>query len=153
MTVFTTKALCNNTEIKMITPLPEKNDPLLCNNLFKFYALPIITYFSSESIKKTTYSKCKVRSVERIACFNSCIMLLYSFEHRFAKILWPCERKKYITIGTYKKAGKEWVAGAKVSGYSQCIGKVIAHCQMKPPLSMLISNVYRLSLFSGKRNQ
>lgn len=49
--------------------------------------------FSSESIKmKTTYSKCKVRSVERIACFNSCIMLLYSLEQRLAKILWPCEK-------------------------------------------------------------
>lgn len=49
-----------------------------------------LSYFSSQSIKKTTYSKCKVRSVERIACFNSCIMLLYSLEQRFAKILWPC---------------------------------------------------------------
>lgn len=62
------------------------------------------------AVKERTYSKCKVRSVERIACFNSCIMLLYSLEQRFAKILWPCEKQWRNSPGTPTENKPESVA-------------------------------------------
>lgn len=49
-----------------------------------------------------TYLKYKVRSVDRMACFSSCIMLLYSLEHRLAKMLWPCWRLDIIQKSTRK---------------------------------------------------
>lgn len=67
--------------------------PIIYNDVCKFTSHKLFWPWMPWGKKSNTYSKCKVRSVERIACFNSCIMLLYSLELRFAKILWPCEIK------------------------------------------------------------
>lgn len=67
--------------------------PIIYNDVCKFTSHKLFWLWMPWGKRSNTYSKCKVRSVERIACFNSCIMLLYSLELRFAKILWPCEIK------------------------------------------------------------
>lgn len=58
-------------------------------------SLPLImTILKHMLVDTITYLKYKVRSVDRMACFSSCIMLLYSLEDRLAKMLWPCKKRR-----------------------------------------------------------